>query len=272
MILSGRIPWIEGFNDLATTHPELTKEWDYEKNGKLTPLNVVEFSNKKIWWLCDKGHSWDAPICRRTQKESGCPYCSGRLPIKGETDLETFFPEIARDWNYQKNGNLLPSDVAPGSHLKVWWLCPLGHEWEAVVGNRTGHNKTGCPICSNISVLAGYNDLATTHPALAKEWNYDKNYPLKPSDIMAGCNKKVWWICSLGHEWKAVVNSRRIGCGCPKCARMGQQKKVINMDTNTIYSSVKEASESLGISDSGISLCCKGKLNTSGGYHWKYVE
>lgn len=47
MILSGRIPWIEGFNDLATTHPELTKEWDYEKNGKLTPLNVVEFSNKK---------------------------------------------------------------------------------------------------------------------------------------------------------------------------------------------------------------------------------
>ena len=49
------------------------------------------------------------------------------------------------------------------------------------------------------------NSLLVFNPALAKEWNYGKNGSLKPEHITASSNKKVWWICSNGHEWQATV-------------------------------------------------------------------
>ena len=39
---------------LAERFPELAMEWDYEKNGVLTPENVSYGSNKKVWWICPK--------------------------------------------------------------------------------------------------------------------------------------------------------------------------------------------------------------------------
>jgi len=42
----------------------------------LTPEGVVAGSNKKVWWLCDKGHEWCATIHNRSAG-SGCPHCSG---------------------------------------------------------------------------------------------------------------------------------------------------------------------------------------------------
>ncbi|MCD8196887.1 MAG: zinc-ribbon domain-containing protein, partial [Lachnospiraceae bacterium] len=30
-------------------------------------------------------------------------------------------------------------------------------------------------------------------------------------------NKKVWWKCENGHEWRATIASRSNGCGCPVC-------------------------------------------------------
>ena len=38
------------------------------------------------------------------------------------------------------------------------------------------------------------------------------------------------------------------------------------------YSSMKEAEKITGIANQGISLCCKGKLKSSGGYYWKYKD
>ena len=59
------------------------------------------------------------------------------------------FPEIAKEWNREKNGNLLPEDVLSGSGKKVWWKCSkCGYEWQTAVHLRTGKNQTGCPICS----------------------------------------------------------------------------------------------------------------------------
>lgn len=33
---------------------------------------------------------------------SGCPYCAGKRPIKGETDLATMHPELIIDWDFEK--------------------------------------------------------------------------------------------------------------------------------------------------------------------------
>ncbi len=111
---------IKGINDLQTINPILAKEWNYEKNDGLTPVDVMPNSDKKVWWKCSKGHEWQATINSRNSG-IGCPYCSGRDVIKGENDLGTVNPTLAKDWNYEKNDGLTPIDVLPNSDKKVWW-------------------------------------------------------------------------------------------------------------------------------------------------------
>ncbi|EFF64599.1 conserved domain protein, partial [Turicibacter sanguinis PC909] len=213
---ANKLVWA-GFNDLATIHPELEKEWHPTKNADLTPQQVTIGSGKKIWWQCSKGHEWQVPVSHRTSKNTGCPYCSGYYPILGENDLGTTHPELIKEWHPTKNEHLAPQDVSAGSNKKVWWQCSKNHEWEATIANRTS-NQTGCPYCSGKSVLNGFNDLATFEPILAKEWHLTKNGDLSPQDVSTGSNKKVWWQCSKNHEWEAVINSRSEGRGCPYCA------------------------------------------------------
>lgn len=66
-----------GFNDLATTNPELSKEWDFSKND-ITPQQVTRGSHKEAWWRCKNNHSWKARISARDYR-NGCPYCSNVL-------------------------------------------------------------------------------------------------------------------------------------------------------------------------------------------------
>jgi predicted nucleic acid-binding Zn-ribbon protein len=36
----------------------------------------------------------------------------------------------------------------------------------------------------------------------------------------------VWWTCSsCGHQWQALVSSRSVGNGCPRCARRRQRER-----------------------------------------------
>ena len=78
---------------LAVEFPEVAKEWDYEKNNGLTPEEVSSGSNKKIWWKCEKGHTWQANIYSRTGLGCRCPYCAGKQPVKGENDFLTLFDD-----------------------------------------------------------------------------------------------------------------------------------------------------------------------------------
>ena len=40
--------------------------------------------------------------------------------------LEQAYPEIAKEWDYEKNGDLLPSHVSKSSAVRVWWKCEKG--------------------------------------------------------------------------------------------------------------------------------------------------
>lgn len=277
-------------NSLSKKFPNIAKEWDYNKNGKLTPDVVRSKTDKKVWWICPRGHSYEAKVCSRTEQNNGCPYCSNHKLLKGYNDLATTSPELLKEWDFKKN-SVKPDEII-GSNKKVWWVCPQGHsyfmrvshkkdgsgcpycsidksmntrnsryiklkgslydnyqeianEWdykknvkspkEVLSYSNTkywwicskGHSYDaspsnrllgrGCPYCSNHKVLKGFNDLATTNPNLSKEWNYEKNGDLLPSMITSGSKKKVWWRCSNGHEWQAVVYSRNHGNKCPMC-------------------------------------------------------
>ena len=210
---SGRYA-IKGENDLETVNPILAQEWNYELNGTLKPCDVLPNSDKKIWWKCNKGHEWQALISNRN-KGIGCPYCSGRYPIKGKTDLQTVNPSLAREWNYPKNNELTPTDVLPNCDKKVWWKCDKGHEWQATIGHRNSGN--GCPYCSGRYPIKGENDLQTINPSLAKEWNYAKNKGLTPIDVLPNSSKKVWWVCDKKHNWQSKICERTKGHGCPYC-------------------------------------------------------
>lgn len=93
-----------GFNDLATQNPELAQQWDYAKNIPVLPADVTSGSHRLVWWKCEKGHSWRASVRSRVSG-NGCPICAGRQLLAGENDLATRFPELAQEWDRQKNGN-----------------------------------------------------------------------------------------------------------------------------------------------------------------------
>jgi very-short-patch-repair endonuclease len=134
-------------HSLLKTHPELSNEWDNEKNYPLRPENFSYGAGNKIWWLCQSGHSFQATINHRTgKKPTGCPQCSGRV-ASNENNLLKLFPLVAKEWHPEKNGELTPEKVTSKSGKKVWWICPKDHSYEASVHSRAGSNS-GCPYCA----------------------------------------------------------------------------------------------------------------------------
>ena len=145
---------------------------------------------------------------------------ASKILITGVNDLQSQFPEIAKEWHPTLNGDLKPTQVTKSSGKKVWWQCSkhTDHEWETTIFTKT--SGSSCPICVGQKVLEGFNDLNTTDPEIAKEWHPTRNGDLKPTEISRGTGKKVWWQCSKypDHEWDAKIANRTInGRGCPIC-------------------------------------------------------
>ncbi len=193
-----------GFNDLATTHPEVAADahgWD--------PSTVTMGSSAVLPFICREGHIAHMRVADRV-KTPRCQVCTGKKALAGFNDLATTHPELASEadgWD--------PSTLRPGSNVKVGWKCYLGHRWESTIVNRVSGGN-GCPVCVGKKVLPGYNDLATTHPALAAEaFGWDT------TTVTFGSHANRLWRCSEGHEWRATVKDRTAGYGCPTCAPSG---------------------------------------------------
>lgn len=341
---------------LLNVNPQLAREWHLTKNGEFKPINCHAGSNKKVWWVCAKGHEWEAKVSQRAKLGSGCPYCSGHLP-SDDNCFQNVKPELTKEWHPTKNGGLTPTDITAWSRQIIWWRCKKGHEWQAAAVYRKKGSK--CPQCYSASsmlelqvyaeikhffddanlrkkvlrkeidiyipsidfgveidgaywhkhkqlqdkkktqllkengirlirvraeelepitgpdivysrksdlfrimekiflvllcqekldakkaelvkeyilrerlvgeadfiklwgMLPGpitENSLYAKNLALANEWHPTRNGNLTPQDIWPNSNKKAWWMCKKGHEWKAVVSSRNSGVGCPCCS------------------------------------------------------
>ena len=203
-----------GFNDLASQLPKVAAEWS-ERNYPLKPTMVTAYSNQKVWWKCSKVHEWYALIPTRSNG-SNCPYCSGHILLKGFNDLATTHPELVEEWS-DRNSPLTSDMINEKSRKNVWWKCKeCGHEWKSVVASRI--KGTTCPVCSDRKVLTGYNDLATTDRYLLREWDYELNTRVLPTQISRNSMRSVWWRCSNGHSWKAKIFERTIeDKGCTIC-------------------------------------------------------
>ena len=61
-------------NALSVVRPELALEWHPTRNAPLTPNLISYGSTKKVWWICNKGHEFQATVNNRSSGY-GCPYC-----------------------------------------------------------------------------------------------------------------------------------------------------------------------------------------------------
>ena len=202
---------------------------------------------------------------------------------KKSNSLAACYPEIAAEFHPTKNGKLTPDMVSKSARRKVWWLGKCGHEWDAIVSERTRKefmDKTGrirkpygCPYCSGKRILVGFNDLATTHPDIASEWHPTKNEGINPTDVSSGSTRKVWWLGKCGHEWETSIRNRTRGYNCPICFKEKRSPSVMCIETGMHYKNAKEAALDVGIrNSSGIYACCRGDAKTAGGYHWRYLS
>ncbi len=92
------------------------------------------------------------------------------------------------------------------------------HEWKSTISGRS-HMGSGCPYCSSRKLLTGFNDLEARFPEVVAEWRPSRNGGIGPESISPGSTKSYWWICRLGHPWKARAVDRTHGTnGWPICS------------------------------------------------------
>ncbi len=223
---------IEGRNDFKTwcehNNPQMLSEWDYSKNTK-RPEEIAKTYKEKMWWVCSKGHSWEATVYNRVNG-TGCPICNtGNNVARNKISLAQWClnngSTLSDEWDYEKN-DYSPEDVSYGSHKKAWWKCSKGHSWEAQIKSRTYNH--GCPFCSgtNKKAVLGVNDLKSwceknDKTYILDEWDYDKNGEMRPDLVTFGSHKRIAWKCSKGHSWEAVIKERTKirGNMCPICRK-----------------------------------------------------
>jgi hypothetical protein len=203
---------------LAAMRPDLAAEWHPDRNGDLSPSDVMPASNKRVWWRCPRGHEWRSVIASRNRAKAQCPYCIGQRPT-ADRNLAVLYPAVAAEWHPTRNNGRTPADVTGHSHRQAWWECAAGHQWPAVIASRTAA-KDGCPYCAGTRVTEDRN-LHVLYPTLAAEWHPTRNgEDRRPCDVLPHSSKKAWWQCpTCGHAWQAVIRSRtRRNTGCPACA------------------------------------------------------
>ena len=106
-------------NNLYDNYPELSSEWDKEKNGSLSPKEVLHTSRKIVWWKCQQGHSWKDSVYHRTIGHVGCPVCS----ISPFISVATRCPSLVAYWDYSKNLQSSPESTSIGSRKRAFWKC-----------------------------------------------------------------------------------------------------------------------------------------------------
>ena len=220
-------------HSLTELCPSIIKYFDPNKNNKINPSEIGGSSRYIATWTCEKGHEWQTSIqyATKTVLKTGaftCPYCDNRKILKGFNDLATLYPNLIPEWNQNKNTDVTPYDVGPRTSKSVWWKCKNGHEYEKRVSDRI--KGGGCPICAGKKVLAGFNDLMTIRPEIAKEWHPTKNKDLKPTQITYGSKQKVWWLCHNGHSYETAPSERK-RYGCPYCSHQRVLKGQTDLKT-----------------------------------------
>lgn len=216
---------LPGYNDLASTDPELAKEWS--PNNDRDAAAVKRDSARIYHWICPTCHGeYPAAVKDRHVGDDACPYCNGRAILPGYNDLATIDPELAKEWS--PNNDRDASTVGRNFTKPYRWICPTCHgEYLATIKDRYVGDDS-CPYCSGTKILPGYNSFKAGHPDLMEEWSGPDNYliGLDPDQLSDRSIKTAWWVCNKhGSEpqtypmsiAKRVKMQKRHRTACPYC-------------------------------------------------------
>lgn len=235
-------------NNFLIKCPNFASQWNYNKNGDLKPWQFTHGSNKKVWFLCSEMcqiggciHEYESTI-HNISKGFGCGYCGGTSNVLFcyHKSLEYLYPEIAKMWHPDKNGDVNPSNVLAKSTKKVWFRCQkitckenCYHDFEAVIGNVVlarikNPDMTGCPYCCKTSrKVCEHLSLAFLFPEITKELYTIKNDNVDPKTVPPHSDIKLWFKCpnvfqcGCEHIYLSKINNRTRSVkpsGCPFCA------------------------------------------------------
>lgn len=207
--------------------PELLQAWD----DQMPPESVLVISEgyrERYHFRCSNGH---ARTCEPFDILSiECPSCLGletkrKRNEEAEKNPEGFrlSPEIASQWDHERNLPLKLAAISPDSKRLVWWRDPVcGHEFQAVVSDRDKYQRYRCPECQTI-----LDSFAFSYPDLARQWDPSNGVsPWKIRPTSSRLPEAPWWICTNNpeHRWQAPIASRIGGAGCPECRVSGKSE------------------------------------------------
>jgi hypothetical protein len=197
-----------------------------QSNGSTT-------TRRKELSICSRGHQFESSTVGPDyfvfpRKMPRCPVCSTRLIQPGINDLATTHPAVAREFDETMNYGLTAADISASSKTKYNWRCPYGHSHSSTASNRTSA-KSKCPVCLQRVVVAGVNDVATTHPDIVATWHPSYLTLVPPSSLTHGSNRVIDWLCENEHEYSMRLWDRVNGGGCPECTRANNQKGEFNL-------------------------------------------
>lgn len=235
-------------------HPELNGKTTSDRV-------YAQSNTKRYWRCLECGYGtngeWHvSPNSRiensKDNKINGCPACANKVLYKGYNDFETrcnneeyqkdYEAKYGKDlstllveWNVDENSKIITQSGEPltknnilfGSSNIVYWTCSnptcrygKNGEWKTPLKTRTlsGH---GCPVCANKIIVKGINDIATTHPKIAEQWDEEKNlkeYEITKYEVSKGSHLLAYWLCDKGHpSYPVIINDKTVKNSCPIC-------------------------------------------------------
>ena len=216
---------LTGYNDLATTNPELVPQ--YSSLNERPATMVRKDWHVTAYWECPDCHYvYERDLRAKANDNSDCPVCSKRIAVEGLNTLQDEYPNLPFIWS-EKNEKK-PTEVTSQSSYKAVWYCPTcKHEFKAEV-RKVIDDEFECPICTGKTVVAGYNSLEDEYPEIAKRWA-ESNDRL-PSEVLSSHIYRAEWVCpTCGGKYTASV--RDVVNGLAECPYCNNEKPLAGFNT-----------------------------------------
>ena len=175
--------------------------------------------------------------------------------IDVEKSLGKQYPDIAKEWDYDVNGDITPYMVMPGNHDLYGWVCSkCGFKWYRSVQGRT--QGAGCRKCASKAKGKKWSEkhvkqysfyswcMDNKKEYLLDSWDYEGNNGKGPKDYAYGnSDDKIAWVhCKTKHKWYTTLPHRRLqgpDCYCLECIE-NRRKNSVRISMNKGKQTLKD--------------------------------
>jgi rubrerythrin len=211
----------KSFGDLF---PEHLIDWDSSINNGLSPTDIYATSKIIIKWRCHKcGDVYEMPPLQKYQYGSGCPAKSCYKPPSGKS-LAEFYPDIADEWDFDKNYPETPQNVYAKTNKEYFWKCrECGTQIFTQPKKRIIYPKKYSCVNENCIKNSVPNSIDKVRADLLQDWDYQANKKINISNVSINSTVLFAWKCRFcGLKRKMKPSHRALVktvCGTSKCRK-----------------------------------------------------